>query len=278
MGVYTEQHSAADVLHMGRGRDPKGVTAGRRLGGVAIQHPSRVSLGTPAVADADFIVKAATGTELPNAADPGETVTYTTATDGTSPLDAAAPAPVEITLTDGSVVEVWDVRDGADYGRNLVTVATHATAVVAMTVTYSGYDYAKRAMTEVHAITATGTSKTVTGAKAFAYLESVSVAAAADASANTLNVGTGVKLGLPYALHSAADVLAVYHGGAQELVNQSGGATVVAAVATAASGTTGDVRGTVAVNGTLDGSKEVVLWAYFSGCNSQAGLAGVAQA
>jgi hypothetical protein len=269
--------AATDELFVGKGRD--GMLARiNRLPGAKVMVPSFVSFGTPGVPDADFVVKAATGAELPDAAGPGETVTYTTATDGASPLDAAAPAAETISLPDGSTASVWDVSNGAAFGRNLVTVVTHSTAVVAMTVLISGYDYLKRAMSELHTITATGTSKTVTGSKAFAYVRSVAITAAADASANTLNLGTGAKLGLPYALQKKAHLLQATIGGVQELINVASNAAVMEATPSAATTTTGDVRGSIAFNEALDGSKEATVWMLVASPNSGAGLVGVAQA
>lgn len=241
--------------------------------GAPVHPASGFSLGTPAVADADFLIKAATGTELPDAADPGETVTYTAGSDAdASPLDAAA------TTTTISGVTVWDVRDGATYGRNLVSVATHNSSVVAMTILISGFDIYGNAMTEQHSITATGTSKTATGAKAFAYVRSIAITAAADASANTLNIGTGSKLGLPFKLEKLGHILAASIGGVTESIGVASNATAVAAVTTTASATTGDTRGTIAFTTSLDGSKEAFVWYHVAGHASGTGLAGVAQA
>jgi hypothetical protein len=267
----------ADQLMAGRAND-RGLMAmhGGKVG-VPLALVTAVALGSPAAAVADLIVKAATGAELPSAAAPGTTLIYTTATDGTTPLDGAAAAPATVRMADGTDALVWDVRQGATYGRNLVAVTT-ATAVVAMTILLRGYDWLKRPMTEQLAISANGTSKTATGAKAFAYLRAVEVTAAASAADNTLNLGTGVKLGLPYRLHSAADLMAASLGGVQELVNVAANASVVAGVGTAASATTGDVRGTVAFTGTLTGSAEARVTMIAADRMSAAGLAGVVQA
>ena len=230
--------------------------------------PIFYSLGTPAVADADYLIKAATGTEIPDAA---ETVTYLASATNASPHDAAAGT----TTING--VTVWDVRDGATYGRNLVSVATHDSAVVAMTVLISGYDWIGQAMSELHTITATGTSKTATGKKAFAYVKSVAITAAADASANTLNIGTGSVLGLPYALQKIGHLVAASLGGVQELINVASNATAVAAVTSTATTSTGDVRGTITFNGTLNGSAEAMV-AYHIAARNTASVAGIIQA
>jgi hypothetical protein len=263
--------SLADALFAGRGGDQQVKRANAGYFGVPVHLVSKFSLGTPAVADADFLVNAATGNELPN----NETVTYTTATDGTTPLDTAAPAPSTITLPDRvSTASVWAL----DVPRNLVAVVTHQTAVVAMTVTVHGYDQYYRAMSELFTVTAGDASKTVTGKKAFAYVKSIVLTAAGNAEANTLNLGTGSKLGLPYLLTAVGDVLAASLGGVQELVNVSSNATLVVGDATSPATTaTGDVRGTCTFNGTLNDTAEAVVWMHVQNPNTAAGLAGVAQ-
>lgn len=261
----------SDTLAWGSGMDTQAYAA-NRFRGVDCIMVTRASLGTPAVADADYLLKAATSTELPNT----ETVTYTPDTDGTSPLDGAV-STTSIGVN-GSTVTVWDVKDGATYGRNLVCVATHSSSVVAMTIVISGYDYLKKAMTQSFSITAGTTSKTATGTKAFAYVSSIAITAAADAEANTLNIGTGSALGLPYKLAKIGDVVSTTIGGVQELINVASNATFVAAVTSTASATTGDVRGTVTHTTALDGSKEPIVFYYVSGRNSAAGIVGVTQA
>jgi hypothetical protein len=265
--------SKADDLYVGRARSHV-LNAGGSQRGIQIHPLVMVDFGTPALGDADFLVKAATGTEIPDAA---ETVTYTPATDGTSPLDSAAVLSV-ITLPDGSTDNVFDVRGGALAGRNLVSVVTHDSAVVAMTILISGYDYYLNPMSELHTITATGTSKTATGFKAFCYVSDIAITAGADASANTVNIGTGEKLGLPYALEKKGHILSATIGGVQELINVGSNAAVMEGLAVAATTSNGDVRGTVTFTTALDGSKEAIVWGYFSDWNSIRGLQGVAQA
>jgi hypothetical protein len=142
--------------------------------------------------------------------------------------------------------------------RNIAISATHATSLVAMTVTVSGYDKYMQAMTETLSITATGTSKTATGNKAFAFVSSIAITSAGNATTNTLNVGWGSKLGLPYALIDKSDVLSAYFNDAPD----SAWPTLVTYDATTPpTSTTGDVRGTVTMASTLNGSP-VELWLY----------------
>jgi hypothetical protein len=266
--------SKADDLYVGRARSHV-LNDGGSQKGIQIHPLVMVDFGTPALGDADFLVKAATGTEIPDAA---ETVSYTPATDGTSPLDSAAVLSV-LTLPDGSTDNVFDVRDGALAGRNLVSVVTHNSAVVAMTILITGYDYYHNRMSELHTITAGTTSKTVTGTKAFCYVSDIAITAGADASANTVNIGTGAKLGMPYTLHEAGHIVAASLAGITETINVGSNAVVVAAVTTdPATTTTGDVRGTITYNTALDGSKSAIAWGYFPDWNSISDLQGVAQA
>lgn len=272
-----ETLSKADEVFIGKGRDR---ALERLLGRVGAPFSPKIlaSLGTPAVADADFLIVAATSTELPNAA----TITYTAAADsGASPLDAAATTTTIYPFGSATAKTVWDVRDGATFGRSLAAAATHASSVVAMTILVTGYDYLKRPMTSQLSIAATGTSQTAGGAKAFAYVESVAITSAGNATTNTLNLGTGSVLGLPYKLAKIGHMTFAALGGAQERVGTaaaSGVAGVVAAVTSAASATTGDVRGTITFNGTLNGTAEAFVEYYIADRNSGAGLVGVTQA
>lgn len=238
---------------------PVAIAANGRKG-IPVDFPTHVSLGTPGVAVADYIIKAATSTELPNAS----TKTYTTATDNTSPLDGGAAAPSTLFL-DGADRLVWVL----DVPRALTGVMTHGSAVVASTALISGYDVYGNPMTELMTFTAGTTSKTVAGKKAFKYIYSVAITAATDATANTFNLGTNEVLGLPYRLAAKADFIlnGTYFGDTLEATAP----TVVKADATTpATTSTGDVRGTVDLNSTLDGSEVVVL--YFAAKTSHLGV------
>lgn len=261
----------ADNVYIGHGTDQDIIQA-RGHQGVPAPNLSLISLGAPAVEDADLLIAAATSTELP---DDAGSVVFSAGDAGDSPVDnASLPDAVSLALPNGQTVTVIAL----DVPRNLTSTVTHATSIVAMTVTHAGYDEYRQAVTEVHTITATGTSKSVTGKKAMKWWRQTTVTVAADASANTLNVGIGKVLGLPFRLEKQGHVVAASIGGVSETINNGSDCSVVAADASAASGTTGDVRGTVSLNGTYNGSAEVLLTAYFSGRNSQAGLTGVAQA
>ena len=227
---------------------------------------TKVSLGSPVTLDADGIVKAATSTELPDAAG---TTTYTTATDGTSPLDAAIAAPSTVFLN-GANVLVWVL----DVPRNITATVTHSSSVVAMTITVTGYDQYGVPMSEALSIAATGTSQTAAGLKAFKYVYSVAFTVAADATTNTANVGWGDVLGLPYKLPAVSDLFT--NGTYFNEVLETTAPTVVKGDVTTATTTTGDVRGTVDLDSAMDGSA-VSVW-YRTDPTSNTTLFGVTQA
>lgn len=241
--------SSATELYTGDLNDPVAVQNNGKKG-IPFTPFTQVSLGSPGVGVADYLVKAATSTEMPNAS----TKTYTPATDNTSPLDGAAAAPSTIFM-DGADRLVWVL----DVPRALTGVMTHSSSVVASSCVISGYDQYMKPMSELMTFTATGTSKTVAGKKAFKYVSSIAITAAGDATANTLNLGTNEVLGLPYKLTKLADFL--HNGTYFNDVLESTAATVVKADATSpATTSTGDVRGTVDVNSTLDGSAISVIF------------------
>lgn len=209
--------------------------------------PIKVSLGSPAAAVADALIKAATGAELPN----NETKTYTGATDNTSPLDGSIAAPTSLLMADGAAHLVWVL----DVARNIVAAVTHDTSVVAMTILVSGFDVNKNPISELLTVTATGTTKTVAGKKAFKYILSYAIVSAGDATTNTLNLGFGNVLGLPYKLVEKSDLLQTWFNQVQEATAP----TVEVADTGAVSTTSGDPRGTVDLNSAPDGSS-VRVW------------------
>ena len=210
---------------------------------------TKINLGSPATLDTNGLMTAATSTELPDT----ETVTYTTADDGTTPFDdAATPAPASVLMNDGISRSVWTL----DVPRNVTSVTSHGSSIVAMTITITGYDQYREKVVELLTVTATGTSKVVAGKKAFKYILSYAITAASDAEANTLNMGWGDVLGLPYSLNDASDMVQqpVFGG-----VIDTTAATIVIADATTATSATGDVRGTLTLDSAMDGST-VFVW------------------
>ncbi|MCB0247457.1 MAG: hypothetical protein KDI07_02685 [Anaerolineae bacterium] len=257
--MSTKHHlSSAQELYVGAGYDALLFgTNGRK--GVPVHLLTRVSLGSPIALDADGLIVGATSTELPN----NGTITYTTAEDGASPIDTT-PTPSTITTSTGATASVWAL----DVPRNITATSTSAVADTVFTIT--GYDYWKVKVVEQFTIAAAASAGA--GKKAFAYIESIAIYSAGDITTDTVTVGWGDVLGLPYKLTAKADAVRVFFN---DVLDDS--ATVVKADATdPATATTGDVRGTVDTNSASDGSA-VVVWMHVQDTSTPEGLRGVAQ-
>jgi hypothetical protein len=146
-----------------------------------------------------------------------------------------------------------------------ITTASGDTAVY----TVSGYDIYGYPMTE--AITANGAT-TVSGKKAFKWISSVVPVGTVGA---TVTVGTGDVFGFPLYSGSFYDLNITWAG-----ANITATTGYTAGVTTAASSTTGDVRGTYAVQSASDGTKELVIVQSPSPWNAatMSGIFGVTQA
>lgn len=227
--------SRADVLYAGASYYPRynDGSADRADTGLPVSLPIRHDFGAPLAIDTNALVAAATSTELPNAT----TATYTTATSGTSPLDdAGLPSTATIVDATGVSRSVWVL----DVPRNVTLAVTHNSSIVAITLLVSGFDQYGEAMSELFSITATGTSKSAAGKKAFKYILSYTFTSAGNATADTANVGFADVLGLPYRI-DRKDRVVPFADGALDA-----SATIVVADDTAtATTTTGDVRGTI---------------------------------
>ena len=243
----------ASQLYYGGGYHA-GIWNDNRRNGAEITPIVKVDLGAPITLDVNGLVVAATSTELPDT----ETVTYTFATDGgASPLDGAN--------TDGVL----------DAPRNVTSVTSHGSSVVAMTILVTGTDTYNEVMSELLTVPATGTSQAVAGTKAFKTVTSIAITAAADAEANTLNMGWGDVLGLPYNLEGEYDVLAQYADTTEEKLASVWAAADATDPATT---TTDDVRGTVDPNTACDGSVNYIVWMKVADPSTKVGLGGVTQA
>jgi hypothetical protein len=196
-----------------------------------------INLGAPDTADIDSMIDGATSTELPNAT----SVTYTPATNGTTPTDGVQPV---VTLADGTVA--WEL----DVPRALTATITHGSSIVAMTFTIQGRDEYGVRMTETGAVTATGTSKTTAFVKAFKWVTSIKLTAAGDSTANTVEFGFGDVLGLPVFVPDVACVAKEIQDAA---VATAG--TLVGGGTGTASATSADVRGTYDPNAAADAAK-----------------------
>lgn len=133
-----------------------------------------------------------------------------------------------------------------------------------ITFLISGYDRYGSAMSEL----VTGANAGVAaGAKAFYEITSIYASAAA---AGTVSAGTGDVLGLPYAVPTANYVVGVNWAGT--LARDAG--TFVAAVNTAATTTTGDVRGTYVPSSATNASRRLTITLYLADVDTINGVAG----
>ena len=247
--MTTRHHiSRADEIYAGAARFERYASSRDGRDGLIAHFPILHEFGAPLALDADGLITGATGAELPNST----TTTYTTDDDGSSPFDnAATPAPSTIVDSLGNTVSVWAL----DVPRNVTAAVTHASSVVAMTIVVTGYDVYRQKMIEQFDITATGTSKSDAGLKAFAYIESYAITSAGNATANTLNMGWGDVLGLPFRIDAKHRVIPIGNGALDA------SATIVVADDTdPATATTGDVRGTIDFNTAANGTVQFACW------------------
>lgn len=261
--ALNEVLATGDQLFAGRAYE-SGLYGIQKMKGRPISLLTKVDLGTPVVAVADALIKAATSTELPNNA----TKTYVPGTTA-SPLDSAdLPSTATIQTVDGAKL-CWVL----DVPRNLTAAVTHASSVVASTIVITGYDLYRNKIVKNIAIAATGQSQAGATTATFKYISSIAITSAGNSTTNTVNIGFGDVLGLPYYLEEKADLLSAWFDGAVD------NATVVAGVTSTVSATTGDVRGTIDFDGTLNGSKKCKVWMHVSDANAATarGLLGKAQ-
>jgi hypothetical protein len=134
--------------------------------------------------------------------------------------------------------------------RNVVITVTHASSVVAMSGLITGTRFG-RTLTETWSVTATGTTKTYTGKKAFDTITSITEVVAADASGNSIIVGDGKVLGLDFKNVATTAIKELEDGAAP---------TAGVLVAGVAASATVDPRGTYTPNSTLNGALDFQVW------------------
>lgn len=255
--------SGADYNFVGRGYNPGAFGVNQRRG-APVNLLTKADLGAPAAASAKMFLNDCTSTNNPNIA----TKTYTAATSGVAPLNAVdIPTPASVTMYDGQSYLVWT----QDVPRNLALVVTHSSAIIAVSVTITGYDTYRNPITETLSVTANGTSKTATGKKAFKYIYSIAITSAGNATTDTIDLGTGALIGVPYQLTSKTDILKCYF----DATAASSPAYVIADTTNPATATTGDVRGTVTSSDSFDGTSHFFLWYWVEDPNSSQGIVGV---
>ena len=221
------------------------------LRGIPLTPLALINLGAPIVGDTNALIVAATSTELPDT----ETVTYTFPVVSASPQDGA------------------NVSGVLDFPRNITCLTTHGSSIVAMTVLVTGTDEYGVSMSELITIAATGTSEVDDGLKAFLTVTSIAITAASDAEANTLNMGFGDVLGLPYRVDSGG-LIAVIEDNDPSPVSTG---FLPAVTTDPATTTTGDVRGTYNPAQTLNGTLVTRLLVLVSARDTKVNAFGIDQ-
>jgi hypothetical protein len=173
----------------------------------------------------------------------------------TTNIATASAYTAAITLTAGTGTTSVVRQDGVTVVQldvpRAVAVTIGAGTIANRNVTISGYDVYGQPMSEVIA-TGTTQSTTVNGKKAFFQIASASVSGAVGA---TIALGTTDILGAPVRITNAGYIARA--GWDNTLAEDAG--TFVAAVTTAATTTSGDVRGTYVPSSAPDGSKRLVV-------------------
>lgn len=149
-----------------------------------------------------------------------------------------------------------------------VRVVSSDAADTTQTTTIYGTDAYGQSLTETIALNGT---TAVSGKKAF---KAVTRVAVSGACAGNVSAGTSDVFGLPWAVASASYIFRA--GWAGTLADNAG--TLVAADATTATATTGDVRGTYSPSTAANGSRRLTIAAYLPNIASPTALYGVAQA
>ena len=220
-----------------------------------------------------------TGTTIVNqlTGAPGGVGTYTvqgddTASSTTMTAQATGLTALAQPFGQSNSIYLWNPQALVSRAVSIVPVSNTSTAQVIFTV--SGYDIYGVPMTEAITVpTSTTTSTTTNGKKAFKYIASVTPNVT---NAITYSVGTTDIYGFPLRSDFFSDVSINYNSAA---ITSSTG--FVAAVTTSpATSSTGDVRGTYALQSAADGSKRLAIRQFILPANmgSFAGLFGVTQA
>ena len=152
-----------------------------------------------------------------------------------------------------------------DFPRNVQVVSTSANDTT-LTSTVTGTDVYGISLVET--ITYTGTTA-AQGLKAFKTVTNVSVSGS---TAGTVAAGPGDVFGVPYYFDQTSSLQAFWDA----TWNNGSGVTTVG-VTSAATATTGDVRGTYKPASASDGTRKLGLWIYVNDPDSNTGLYGVAQ-
>lgn len=173
----------------------------------------------------------------------------------TNNIATASVYTSSVTLTAGTGTTSVVRQDGItvvqlDVPRAVATT-TGAGTPTTRNVTVSGFDIYDQPMSEV-IVTGTVASTTVNGKKAFSQISSITISGS---PVVTVAVGTTDIIGSPVRITNAGYIA---RAGYNNVLAEDAG-TFVAAVTTAATTTSGDVRGTYVPSSATDGAKRLVL-------------------
>ena len=182
-------------------------------------------LGSPPLADADYFIA------------------------GGSISASTAFAATTFTMVNNKVTE----RYGVNVSVNAITGFTTDTV---RSITVSGRDYLGQPMTETIQMLSTTAVTAVEGVKAFKWVDGIAVASSTDvAQAQTINVGTGSELGLPYrTLYAYVDFSSTAGTDQPSKSSTTGTFTAALAASLTSTSTTADTRGTIDAGITLNGT------------------------
>lgn len=201
-----------------------------------------------------------------------DVVPLTLQTNNIATSQTLSGAPATVTLTAGTGVSSTTLRNGASvYALDTprcITITGSATTVAAISYTISGYDEYQQAMTQT--ITGPSSTGSVTTTKAFKYISGIT---ATGNSTSSVAIGTSDTLGLPLKAGAFEYVRLAYNN-----IGITSSAGFTAAVTTTATATTGDVRGTYALQSASDGSKRFTAFIFVKDSSTVSGAFGVAQA
>lgn len=160
-----------------------------------------------------------------------------------------------------------------DVPRNVVITRATGSGTSKLTFIAAGKDYYGESLTE-KIIGPGGTASAGTGLKAFATVSSITCPTVTTLTGDTIRVGFGTALGVPFAYTGKRDVLAFYTDDTDDIASS----TFTGADTATATASTGDVRGTVSPNTAPNGSRKYTLWFAAIGVDTRNDLYGVAQA
>lgn len=145
-----------------------------------------------------------------------------------------------------------------------VTITSTNAGDTTQTATFTGTD--AYGVTLIETVSLNGAA-TISGVKAFKTISRVAISAA---TTGNISAGSGDKFGVPYRINRKGSIQAFW-----DATWNLG--TVTLAVSTAATATSGDVRGTYLPASASDGTRTLALWVFMDDVESTDGLYGVAQ-